>query len=77
MDQLFKWSRIAVPKVNYFVWRALANRIPTPETLQVRGLVFGDGWCPWCGLISETADQPDHILASCVLSKSVWRQVCV
>ncbi|KAJ0435172.1 putative reverse transcriptase zinc-binding domain-containing protein [Helianthus annuus] len=69
----FSWNKIATPKVNYFVWRAAINRIPTARTLTGRGIFFGDGRCVGCGTSLETVD---HLFASCILARSLWWQIC-
>ncbi|KAM0044043.1 putative reverse transcriptase zinc-binding domain-containing protein [Helianthus debilis subsp. tardiflorus] len=70
----FRWNKLAVPKVNLFVWRAINGNIATATALAARGVPVGDNRCRVCGLASETAD---HLLASCVFAKAVWWQVFV
>ncbi|KAJ0827312.1 putative reverse transcriptase zinc-binding domain-containing protein [Helianthus annuus] len=40
--QQFKWNKLAVPKVNFFVWRAINGNIPTATALATRGVQIGD-----------------------------------
>ncbi|MFS8027731.1 putative reverse transcriptase zinc-binding domain-containing protein [Helianthus anomalus] len=70
----FLTSRIAVPKVNLFVWRAVNERIPTAVALAERGVHLEDTRCGACGVADETAS---HLLASCVFARAVWWQVFV
>ncbi|MFS7932374.1 putative reverse transcriptase zinc-binding domain-containing protein [Helianthus anomalus] len=70
----FRWSAIAIPKVNHFVWRAIEGRIPTASALAGRNVTFGDGRCPMCGINDEDAD---HLLVACSFAKSVWWNICV
>uniref|UniRef100_A0A803LLZ1 RNase H type-1 domain-containing protein n=1 Tax=Chenopodium quinoa TaxID=63459 RepID=A0A803LLZ1_CHEQI len=59
------WNSNVPQKVKHLVWRAVANGIPTMETLASRGLEV-DRICPRCGKGDET---------TLTYSSSVWRAV--
>ncbi|KAJ0535589.1 putative reverse transcriptase zinc-binding domain-containing protein [Helianthus annuus] len=59
-------SKIVVPKVNCFVWRATTRKI---TTAMWPWRPFGDEFCPMCGIVNEKADR---FLVECSFSKSVW-----
>ncbi|KAJ0550121.1 putative RNA-directed DNA polymerase [Helianthus annuus] len=67
-----EWNRIAPPKVNMFVWRALEGKIPTSLALMNRGVPVQNVFCAFCGNMEESAD---HLLVRCIVADSVWQQI--
>ncbi|MFS7903741.1 putative reverse transcriptase zinc-binding domain-containing protein [Helianthus anomalus] len=68
-NNIFNWNRIAVPKINHFVWRAMEGWIPTATALARRSVNVGNERCPLCGIAEEDAD---HLLVACSFARSVW-----
>ncbi|KAM0008873.1 putative reverse transcriptase zinc-binding domain-containing protein [Helianthus debilis subsp. tardiflorus] len=58
----YVWSKSAVLKVKRFVWRVVSGKIPTTMALMAKGVAFGDGFYPMCGVREETVD---HLLVEC------------
>ncbi|KAJ0781217.1 putative reverse transcriptase zinc-binding domain-containing protein [Helianthus annuus] len=73
-NNIFNWNRIAVPKINHFVWRATESRIPTATALARRNVNVGNERCPLCGIAEEDAH---HLLVACSFARSVWWSVLV
>ncbi|KAK8613479.1 hypothetical protein V6N13_101241 [Hibiscus sabdariffa] len=64
------WANLALPKVEFFVWKAVHNRLPTRVELYTRGLVnIQSVVCPFCLLHPESVS---HLFCHC---KAVW-EVC-
>lgn len=73
-DSIWKrlW-RVKVPaKVKTFLWRTLANCLPTLNNLQTKKNHVCVT-CPLCGLEEETAD---HCLIHCIFARACWNIVC-
>jgi hypothetical protein len=65
------WKVWAPPKVNFFAWLAIRNRIWTANCRERRG------WdncrlCPLCIQIQETAA---HLISQCRYTKRLWNMV--
>ncbi|KAL4283563.1 hypothetical protein GQ457_16G029270 [Hibiscus cannabinus] len=73
----FEWSRlvwrgIAPPKVEFFYWLVVQNRIPVKVELVKRGVSsITELSCPLCGNKFETAA---HLLFNCDISWLIWMQ---
>lgn len=61
------WYSHCLPKVNFFAWLVLNNKILTGESLMKRGFK-GPSCCCLCKFALETAD---HLLVDCAFSRSV------
>ncbi|KAJ0875002.1 putative reverse transcriptase zinc-binding domain-containing protein [Helianthus annuus] len=68
-NNIFNWNRIAVPKINHFVWRAMEGWIPTTTALARRSVNVGNERCPLCGIAEEDAYR---LLVACSFARSVW-----
>ncbi|KAJ0880486.1 putative reverse transcriptase zinc-binding domain-containing protein [Helianthus annuus] len=66
------WCKWVPKKCNMFVWRAEMSRIPTYDALQKRGIGVGDGMCPLCRSVEESAD---HLFTSCVVAVVLWQKI--
>jgi len=58
-----------MPSTQFYVWRALSNRIATKMNLHKRGVLLGDTICVLCGRKEESTP---HILVTCDVSTKVW-----
>jgi mannosylglycoprotein endo-beta-mannosidase len=62
------WKVWAPPKIKFFAWLALQNRIWTADRLERRGRT-NCGLCPLCKQTQETAA---HLFSHCRYSKRLW-----
>jgi hypothetical protein len=62
----FVWRSYAPPKVKFFAWLLLRNRIQC-----IANLKDTDG-CELCNGASETAD---HLITQCPFARSFWRHI--
>ena len=62
------WSSHYLPKVNFFSWLLLHNKVLTGDNLLKRGF-NGPFWCCFCKLALETTY---HLLIGYDFSKMVW-----
>jgi hypothetical protein len=62
------WKTWAPPKVKFFAWLALQNRLWTADRLQKRGWP-NNGNCPLC---SRNAESIDHLLLHCRFTQRLW-----
>ena len=60
-----------MPKVNFFVWLALKNKLLTGDNLAKCG--FNGPLC--CCLCNSTFETVDHLLVDCVFSRKVWELI--
>jgi hypothetical protein len=65
------WKAWAPPKIKFFAWLALQNRIWTSDRLARRGRT-NSGLCPLCNQTQETAA---HLFSHCRYSKRLWGMV--
>ncbi|XP_035835675.1 uncharacterized protein LOC118483962 [Helianthus annuus] len=70
----FIWNPWATPKANYLLWRALLGKVASKMGLVSRGVGLPDTLCPRCGISDE---DPNHIFANCIWSRSLWWNVFV
>ncbi|KAJ0818578.1 putative RNA-directed DNA polymerase [Helianthus annuus] len=70
----FQWNNWAIPKANFFLWRAMLGKIASKVGLVHRGVPLSDITCPRCGIADE---DPDHILFNCLWSRSIWWNILV
>ena len=63
------WNLKVMPSTQFYVWRALLDKIATKMNLHKRRIILGDTLCPLCGREEESTS---HILITCVVSSSVW-----
>ena len=63
------WKAWAPPKIKFFAWLAIQNRLWTADRLEKRGWA-NCGLCPLCKQTQETAA---HLFSQCRFSKRVWR----
>eukprot|EP00253_Pinus_taeda_P031382 PITA_31382 len=62
------WEPLALPKVNFFFWTLMHNKILTGDNLAKRKFA-GPHWCALCRCNTETAQ---HLLIDCQFAKEVW-----
>ncbi|KAK8655416.1 hypothetical protein V6N13_107992 [Hibiscus sabdariffa] len=66
----FVGSKLALPKVETFVWRALHDRVPTTSELAKRGSIAPDRLeCPCCAMDPKTVD---HLFCHCLDNWRIW-----
>ncbi|XP_057790943.1 uncharacterized protein LOC131008058 [Salvia miltiorrhiza] len=63
------WGLDVIPKVKLFMWKCLANAIPTAMALRRRNVDI-DPCCRRCGTHEETME---HVLRDCAWSEVLWR----
>jgi hypothetical protein len=65
------WKVWATPKVKFFVWFAIPNRIWTVDHLERRG------WenCGLCPLCKQTQETTTHLFSHCRYTKRLWGMV--
>ncbi|KAJ0555528.1 putative reverse transcriptase zinc-binding domain-containing protein [Helianthus annuus] len=68
------WNKWVPPKVNYFTWRVMIERIPVKKELIRRRIPMNNQLCSRCGIQEETVD---HVICGCTSSKSVWKKILV
>eukprot|EP00253_Pinus_taeda_P007380 PITA_07380 len=62
------WDPAALPKVNFFAWTLIHNKILTSDNLTKRSFA-GPHWCALCRSNAETAQ---HLFIDCQFAKDVW-----
>jgi hypothetical protein len=62
------WKAWAPPKVKFFAWLLLQNRIWTADRLQARG------WqnCDRCTLCNQTLETVEHLFINCRYTARIW-----
>jgi hypothetical protein len=65
------WKNWATPKVKFFSWLAIQNRLWTADRLEKRGWE-NCGLCPLCKQTQETAA---HLFSHCRYTKRLWGMV--
>lgn len=68
----FIWNNWVPLKVNFCVWRASLNCLPTRVILLNRGIPLDLIWCCFCGICPETLE---HCLYSCSKVQWIWFKV--
>ena len=65
------WRINIPPKVQYFMWMLIVDRLPTKAFLRKRGLplTMEQSLCPWCNLKEENVD---HVLFNCSWTYKFW-----
>lgn len=63
----FVWNPPLLPKIKFFLWKALQMALPTGENLQKRGLL-AHTLCSRCGEVESI----DHIFLHCSFTAEVW-----
>ena len=64
------WMNLAPPKVEFFMWLALLEKLNTKEMLWKKGILQEDQIsCTFC---SEQSESSSHILMSCPVSWRIW-----
>ncbi|MFS8022342.1 putative reverse transcriptase zinc-binding domain-containing protein [Helianthus anomalus] len=66
------WCGWVPSKCNILVWRADLKRIPTADALLKRGIMIGEGLCPFCKSAPESVD---HIFTSCFFAAVLWQKI--
>lgn len=61
------WSQHLSPKLKFFLWKIVANALPTGNNLQRRGL-FSNTSCIRCG----APESAEHIFFHCQYAKEIW-----
>jgi hypothetical protein len=65
------WKIWATPKVKFFSWLAIRNRIWMSDRLDIRGW-DNSGLCPLC---KKTQESVTHLLSECRFAKRLWEMV--
>nr|XP_023907629.1 serine/threonine-protein kinase ATM-like [Quercus suber] len=72
---IFPWKGIwkvkAPPRVSFFVWTAVWEKIRTGDNLRGKGIDYVE-WCIMCRCSGETVN---HLLLHCVKAHQLWRLV--
>jgi len=63
---IFVWKNYAPPKVKFFAWLLLQNRIQCSSNLKKKNILESDS----CVLCSHAAETADHLMASCPFAQS-------
>ncbi|XP_058726276.1 uncharacterized protein LOC131597605 [Vicia villosa] len=68
------WKVKAPPKVMFFGWRIIHNRLATKDQLIKRGILMDgvDSDCVFCSTESESLS---HLLGGCLVVEAIWRKV--
>lgn len=67
-----RWDQFIPKKVNILFWRVFLDRLLTRWNLIRKGVEVNSLMCPFC---SNSLENIDHVLWSCMLSTSLWDQV--
>jgi hypothetical protein len=62
------WDQVAIPKVNFFFWTLMHNKLLTKDNLEKRNIV-GPHRCALCNNNLESAQ---HLFMDCIFAKEVW-----
>eukprot|EP00253_Pinus_taeda_P027195 PITA_27195 len=62
------WDPAALPKVNFFAWTLIHNKILIGDNLNKRSFA-GPHWCALCRCNAETTQ---HLFIDCQFAKDVW-----
>jgi len=65
----YLWNLKVMSSTQFYVWRALSDRITTKLNLYKRGVMLTDTLCVLCRREEEFIS---HILVSCKVSTTVW-----
>ncbi|XP_058768826.1 uncharacterized protein LOC131642615 [Vicia villosa] len=68
------WKVKAPPKVIFFGWRIIHNRLATKDQLIKRGILMDDivSECVFCSTETESLS---HLLGDCLVVEAIWRKV--
>jgi hypothetical protein len=67
----FVWHNRTLPKVQFFCWLLIQERIKCRYNLKQKH-VLDEDTCPICGAESETAD---HLILKCPFARTLWHQM--
>ncbi|GJR89114.1 ankyrin repeat-containing protein [Tanacetum coccineum] len=70
--QQTRWNKLLPSKVNILAWRIANKRLPTRANLDKCGIDLESVLCPMCNNDIETES---HILISCPIAQSVWKDI--
>ncbi|XP_021985127.1 uncharacterized protein LOC110881059 [Helianthus annuus] len=73
-DEWKFWNRWAPPKVNYFIWRTVLEKISVKRELARRGIPLSSSLCSRCGLQEETVN---HFICECTRSQRIWENIFI
>jgi hypothetical protein len=62
------WEPLAIPKVNFFFWTLVHNKILTGDNLEKRNIVGPHR----CALCNNNAETTQHLFIDCNYAKEVW-----
>jgi exonuclease III len=62
------WDQLSIPKVNFFFWTLMHNKILTGDNMEKRNIV-GPHRCALCNNNFETSQ---HLFMDCTFAKEVW-----
>lgn len=68
MDSEWIWSTDTLPKIRFFLWLAVQDRLPHKKLLFTRNMA-SDCCCKWCTSIHEDII---HLLHDCQQAREVW-----
>ena len=64
------WMNVAPPKVEFFMWLAILEKLNTKELLWKKGLLNEDQIR--CTFYSDQAENLNHVLMACSVSWNIW-----
>lgn len=73
-QQVTRWCRIVLAKLNIMCWRAIQNRLPTRSQLAAKGIDIPLVLCP--SYLSAIEDV-QHVIFKCDVVVEVWKKVAI
>ena len=67
----FIWRNFAPPRVKFFAWLLIQDRIQCKTNLEKKGLL-SNATCDLCKIQDEDAN---HIVSGCSFARSFWRRI--
>jgi hypothetical protein len=67
----FVWTNHAPPKVKFFAWLLVQNRIQCSSNLKKKNILEHDT----CTLCSLSAENADHLITGCPFAQCFWRYI--
>lgn len=66
--QSFSWNNNVPPSHSMPVWRYFHNKMPTDDTMLIRGFLFPS----MCSVCKATQESTHHVFFECLFSKNMW-----
>ena len=67
-----RWKSKAPPRVAFFVWTAVLEKILTMDNLRKKNIIVTE----WCCKCKKSGESIDHLLFHCEIASEVWNMVC-